>query len=105
MTLQIEPTAVTQTSVTFGVTGRAADGTIEYQVSSTADFQFSIAPVLSVAEADSFSVTGLNQRGTYYARARARRAGGNLEGGWSDIKPFRTTDGAARTTIPAAIAV
>jgi hypothetical protein len=106
MALGASVTATTATTATFAFTGLAADGNIELQLATRADFEFCpAAPIYRIARAAAYTAPGLNQRNTYYARARSRRASGALDGGWTPTFGFRTADGTAQVTTPAAVVV
>lgn len=104
MPMTIAVTAVTATSVTLGFGNLAADGMIDVQIASRADFSYCVSPVLSIARNAAGVFDYLNQRATLYARCRARRGSGAVEA-WSNIVGFRTSDGAARVVTPQAVMI
>lgn len=97
MTIALTNTAVTATTATFGFATLGASGTVELQISPRKDFQFCVCPIyVGIPRATPYTHTGLNQRCTYYARARTRLSGGAAEP-WSNVVGFRTSDGTAQT--------
>jgi hypothetical protein len=104
MAMTIQATAVTDTSATFTLGGMAANGTVDLQISPDPAFGFCVCPVLSVPRVSPVTISGLNQRATLFARARARLASGAVEE-WSLTDSFRTADGAAQDTSPAAVMI
>lgn len=105
MAIGLSVTSTTATSATFGFTGIAADGTVELQIGPRPDFEFSIAPIYKVGLVTPYTAPGLNQRGTYFAQARMRRASQIIEGGWSDVVGFRTLDDLLPSFAPAAVMI
>jgi hypothetical protein len=82
------PTKVSLYFSSFG-----ASGTIELQIATRPDFRFCVAPVLTLTRTSPQQITGLNQRCTYYFRARTRLADGSAEP-WSNVASTRTVNGA-----------
>lgn len=99
MTITITPGATTPTTAVLNFAGYGADGTIDLQIASRADFSFCVAPVVSIPRGAAYTLTGLNQEATLYARARTRSAAGNPER-WGATAGFRTTLANARVTAP-----
>lgn len=96
MTIGLTVTASTATTATFGFAAMGASGTVELQISPRDDFQFCVCPTYTgLARATPYTHTGLNQRCTYFARARTRLVSGLAEP-WSNVVGFRTADGAAQ---------
>lgn len=96
MTITLSVTATTTTTATFGFANMGASGTVELQISPRDDFQFCVCPVYpGIPRATPYTHPGLNQRCTYFARARTRLGSGLAEP-WSNVVGFRTADGAAQ---------
>lgn len=104
MPMTLSATAIGETSATLIFGALAGDGTIEVQLATRPDFQFCVCPIFSVARQAQYQIQALNQRATYFARCRARRASGAAED-WSGVTAFRTLDGAARNTAPGAVLI
>jgi hypothetical protein len=103
--IDLSVTATTATTGTFAFATMGASGTIELQISSRRDFQFCVQPIYTgIPRVSPYVANGLNQRATYYARARTRLGDGSAEP-WSNVVAFRTADGAAQVTTPAAIMI
>ncbi|MBX9816065.1 MAG: hypothetical protein K2X76_15310 [Sphingomonas sp.] len=104
MPLTLSISAVGETVATLNFGALAADGVIEVQLGARPDFQFCVCPIFAVARAAQYQVQGLNQRATYFARCRSRRASGAADD-WSGVQAFRTGDGAARDLRPGAVLI
>lgn len=104
MPMTVGAIATTTTSATFAMGTLAADGTVDLQISPDPDFGFCVCPVLSVPRVATITINGLNQRATLYVRGRPRRASGAVEA-WSPVDSFRTADGPAQSTAPAAVMI
>ena len=104
MPMTLSAGAITETSVTLNFGGLAPDGVIDLQLAARPDFQFCVCPVFSVPRQAQFQVQGLNQRATYFARCRARRANGAIDD-WSATEAFRTSNGAARDLTPGTVLI
>ena len=104
MPMTLSASAVGETSVTLNFAGLAADGTIDVQLAARPDFQFCVCPIINLPRQAQYQLQALNQRASYFARCRARRANGAVEE-WSALTAFRTLDGAARNTAPGAVLI
>lgn len=102
MATELNLTAKTATTATLAVTNIPAGGTVEIQVADNPDFR-GLATWRAYAASPAV-ITGLNQRGRFYARARGISAGGVKEA-WGKTIGFYTDAGAARVTAPAAVMV
>lgn len=101
----IAVSAVTHNSVTFAVSGEAADGTNEVQLSIRDKFEFCVCPIITgLARGTPLTLSQINQDTTYFARIRSRTAAG-IYSDWSPTIPFRTPLNAARSTAPAAVMI
>lgn len=103
--IAISLTAVTATTVQIGYAGYGAATSFDTQISPRRDFQFCVAPIINSAVGASITWGDLNQRCTYYARARSRYADGSVDPDWSPAIGFRTSDAAARSTGPVAVLI
>lgn len=97
--------APTATTATLSFTGAPGTGTIDYQLSPRADFSFCVAPIYNCAVGASVNLVGLNQRCTYFARARTRAVDGITVSDWTNVTQFRTADGTAQDTAATAIMI
>jgi hypothetical protein len=104
MTITITPGATTATTAVLNFAGYGGDGTIDLQIASRPDFSFCVAPVISIPRGDTYTLIGLNQEATLYARARTRSAAGVLET-WGATAGFRTPLATARVTTAQSIMV
>lgn len=104
MAVGITASSVTATSVTFALSSLAADGTVDVQIGVTPDFRNCVAPIMSVARSTPQTISNLNQRTSYFARARARRVSGAVEA-WSAVTTFRTASSALPDFTPPAVNV
>jgi hypothetical protein len=97
MPISLTVSAQTATTATFGFTGIGASGTIELQISPDPDFAFCVCPTYTgLPRSSPYVLPALNQRCTYWARARTRLASGVAEP-WSNVVKFRTDDGTAQS--------
>lgn len=104
MTITLGTPTPGATSVSIPVSaGMPASGTIDFQVSHRADFQFCVCPIISVARSSPISVSSLNQASRYFARARGRLGDGSLED-WSNTVGFYTPQSTAQDlTVPSVL--
>lgn len=100
MATYIEVSSVGQTSVTIGTFGVVSAGYVEWQFSVDPNFAFCVCPIFRIALASSTTFAALNQRCTYFARARVA---GELD--WSNVVAFRTTDGPAQSLAPSPVMI
>ena len=90
------------TNVTF--TNIVQGTTIDLQLSVDERFGFCVCPIYNIPLVNNVDIPGLNQRTTYFARARTRYATGDVDD-WSNVITFRTADGTAQSTGPAAVMI
>lgn len=96
MTIALGLSSLTATTASLTLVGYGASGSIEVQFATRPDFSFCIAPIYTVTRGSPRVIKGLNQRCTYYARARTRLGDGTAEA-WSNVLTLRTADGTAQT--------
>lgn len=87
MATELNVTAKTSTTATLGVTGIPAGGTAEIQIGL--DMGFSGLSTVRAYAASPALIEGLNQAGSYFARARGISSGGVAEG-WGQTIGFFT---------------
>lgn len=93
---------ITATSVRLNLSAYTGGTTsLEVQLGTRPDWKWCVCPTFAIAGTPAtYDVTGLNQRSTIYGRVR--EIGGAA--GWVTFA-FRTSDGAAQVTTPAAIMI
>jgi hypothetical protein len=97
-------TSATSASIAFAGIPAGAD-TVQVQYGIRDDFSWSLAPILYLAPAAAQAITGLNQAGTYFFRARAVDATRTAIEPWSNISAIYTPVAALRSLAPAAIMI
>lgn len=102
MATELNLTAKTPTTATLAVANIPDGGSVEIQIADNPHFR-GLATWRSYP-ATPAAITGLNQRGRYYARARGI-SGAGVKEGWGKTFGFYTDAGAARVTAPAAVMV
>jgi hypothetical protein len=104
MTIALSVGAVTATSAVLNIGTPGAEGTIDVQLSTRADFSWCVCPIYSFPLGSTVTLEQINQATSYYARARTRPSVGDEEA-WSNIAGFRTPLVADRATAPQAIMI
>ncbi len=103
MAITLTAGALTATTATLNVAG-SNGGSIQVQLSSSDRFAFVPSPIYLFGNGGALNLANLNQRATYYARAR-NFANGAATSVWGPTIGFRTQDGVAQATLPANVMI
>jgi hypothetical protein len=105
MVMTIGIASVAETSVVLDFANWGPSGSIELQVSPRRDFKFCVCPIYTgLIPGSPRSWGALNQRSTYYFRARARLADGSAEL-WSNVVAARTLNGPPQNYASGAVTI
>lgn len=86
------------------VAGGGTVAAIQLQLASRNDFEWVVAPIFEIPNANPYDLVGLNQSQNYFLRGRFRYNDGTVDD-WTALQAFRTTQAAPQVTAPASIVV
>lgn len=100
MAVELTVNAVTATTVTFGIANiPGGDGYAEIQIADNPQFRGLTSWAIGYAVSP-YTIAGLNQKGTYYARARGYQPGLGIIQAWGATVGFYTPAAGAWDTAP-----
>lgn len=107
MALTIALNSKTSTSITVDLAGRTTVtyDTVEFQYSTRADFNFTLAPLASYATVAQVALQYLNQGNTYFVRAREKVAASGIVGPWTTAISANLPLASVQSTAPLSLMV